>query len=77
MKKLMLVFAIVLIEALSAFPQATPIGALRIANATTAFGVNIPVGTIVVNLATNIQWQANAGVISTATLTTALHLLHK
>jgi len=67
----MLVFAIVLIEALSAFPQATPIGALRIANATTAFGVNIPVGTIVVNLATNIQWQANAGVISTATLTTA------
>jgi hypothetical protein len=56
MKKLMLVFAIVLMGALSAFPQATPVGTLRITNATTAFGVNIPVGTIVVNLATNIQW---------------------
>jgi hypothetical protein len=70
MKKLMLVFAIVLIGAL-AFGQATPVGVLRIQNATTAFGVNMPVGTIVVNLATNTQWQANTYVVSTATLTTA------
>jgi hypothetical protein len=59
------------VEYQTTVPQATPVRTLRIQNATTAFGVNIPVGTIVVNLATNTQFQANAGVISTATLTTA------
>ncbi len=60
-----------LIGSFRCFSGKTPVGVLRIANATTAFGVNLPVGTIVVNLGTNVQWQANAGVLSTATLTTA------
>ena len=66
----MTVFLLVLMAAI-AFGQATPVGVMRIANATTAFGINLPIGSIVVNIATNTQWQANAGVVSTATLTTA------
>jgi hypothetical protein len=70
MKKLILIVLLAITAAI-AHPQATPVGDFRVANATTAFGVNLPVGTQVLNIATNELWVSNAGVISTATLTTA------
>ncbi len=51
--------------------QVTNVGDFRIANATTAFGKNLPVGTKVYNIATGDYWVATTGVASTATLTTA------
>jgi len=62
--------SIVLISLLG-FSQATNVGEFRIANATTAFGQNLPLGTKVYNIATGDYWVATAGVINTATLTTA------
>lgn len=53
------------------FSQATPIKKVRITNATTAFGENLPVATEVTNIATGEIWSATTGVASTATLTTA------
>jgi hypothetical protein len=62
--------SIVLISLLG-YSQATNVGELRIANATTAFGVNFPIGTKIYNVDTKEYWVATAGVVSTATLTTA------
>ena len=70
MKKLMLIFLLVMV-AVIAYPQATPVADVRIPNATTAFGSNLPLGTKVYNIADGKYWVATAGVISTATLTTA------
>ncbi len=70
MKKLVITMSIVLISLLG-YSQLTNVGEFRITNATTAFGVNLPVGTKVYNIATNEYWVATAGVITTATLTTA------
>lgn len=70
MKKLILTLSLILIS-FTGFSQATNVDEFRIANATTAFGQNLPVGTKVYNIATGDYWVANAGVASTATLTTA------
>ena len=53
------------------FAQSTPVSDLRVATATTTFGINLPIGTKVYNIADGKYWVATAGVISTATLTTA------
>ncbi|MBN1821951.1 MAG: hypothetical protein JW833_14620 [Prolixibacteraceae bacterium] len=70
MKKLVITFSIVLIGLLG-YSQITSVGEFRVATATTAFGVNLPLGTKVYDIATGDYWVATAGVISTATLTTA------
>ncbi len=51
--------------------QTVPTKALRIQDATTALGQNIPVGTLVFNMATQETYVATAGVAGTANLTTA------
>lgn len=70
MKKLLIVLSFILLV-ITGYSQATDVGELRIANATTPFGRNLPVGTKVYNIATSEYWVATAGVASTATLTTA------
>lgn len=70
MKKVLITLSIVLIS-LIGYSQVTNVGEFRIANATTTFGVNLPVGTKIYNIATGEYWVATAGVASTATLTTA------
>lgn len=62
--------SIVLIGLLG-YSQVTSVGEFRVADATTAFGVNLPLGTKVYNIATGDYWVATAGVVSTATLSTA------
>ena len=67
-----LIFTLAFILAISyGFAQVSNVADFRIANATTAFGVNLPVGTKVYNIATGEYWVATAGVTSTSTLTTA------
>ena len=70
MKKLVFTMSIVLIGLLG-YSQVTSVGEFRVADATTAFGVNLPLGTKVYNIATGDYWVATAGVVSTATLSTA------
>jgi hypothetical protein len=70
MKKLLIILSFILL-ALIGYSQVTDVGEVRIANATTAFGRNLPVGTKVYNIATGDYWVATAGVVNTATLTTA------
>ena len=70
MKKIILLLML-MITTVIVFGQATPAITVRIANATTAFGVNISVGTKVYDIANKKSYVANASVISTATLTTA------
>ena len=66
---------IILLMALSfsiaIWAQTVPTKVLRIQDATTALGKNIPVGTLVYNIATQETFIATAGVASTANLTTA------
>lgn len=50
--------------------QVTDVAEFRIANATTAFGRNLPVGTKVYNIATGEYFVATAGILNTLTLTT-------
>ena len=69
MKKLVL-FLGLLIAAYSAIGQATNVAEYRIANATTAFGVNIPVGTKVYNMATQEYFVCITASASTLNLTT-------
>lgn len=70
MKKLVITMSIILISLLG-YSQVTNVGEFRIANATTAFGVNLPIGTKVYNIDTGDYWVAIVGVASTANLTTA------
>lgn len=70
MKKLFLIWSFVLIVVLS-YSQATNVADLRIPDATTAFGQNLPIGTKVYDYDTGEYWVATAAVINTATLTTA------
>jgi len=70
MKKL-LIISVLILSALIGYSQVTDVSELRIANATTAFGRNLPIGTKVYNIDDCKYWVATAGVISTATLTTA------
>ena len=53
-----------------AFSQVVPTEALRIANATTAMGVNISVGKLVYDINADLLYVSNAAVVSTSTLTT-------
>jgi hypothetical protein len=69
-KKLLIILSFILL-ALIGYSQVTDVAELRIADATTAFGRNLPVGSKVYNIATGDYWVATAGVVSTATLTTA------
>lgn len=52
------------------YSQVADVGEFRIANATTAFGRNLPVGTKVYNIADGKYWVAIDGVDKTETLTT-------
>lgn len=70
MKKLLIVLSFILLL-LTGYSQATDVGELRIANATTPFGRNLPVGTKVYNIATSEYWVAISGVHKDSTLTTA------
>ena len=73
MKKL-LAFVFLMCLSISIFAQSTPVGISRVANATTAFNVNLPVGWQVINLATAEIWEvklASGGVLGSNTLTTA------
>ena len=71
MRKLILSLIIILISYVS-FGQATPTSDIRMVNATTPFGVNLPIGTKVYNIATKIWYTANAGISSDKTITTAI-----
>ena len=51
--------------------QLTPVPDFRIGDASTAFGINIPIGTKIFNVATGEYFVADAALASTATLTTA------
>jgi len=70
MKKLIFTLSIVLVSLLG-YSQITNVGEFRIINDATAFGANLPLGTKVYNIATGEYWVATAGVVSTATLSTA------
>ena len=69
MKKILIVLFVFL--ALFSQAQLTNVNDFKVANATTAFGRNIPIGTKVYNVATGDYWVATAGITSTSTLTTA------
>jgi hypothetical protein len=70
MKKLLTILIAVFLS-VHIFAQSSPTLDLRIANATTAFGQNLPIGTKVFNVDTGLYYVATAGVLSTATLTSA------
>lgn len=70
MRKLVITLSIVLISLLG-YSQVTNVGEYRVANATTDFGVNLPIGTKVYNIATGEYWVATAGVASSEDLTSA------
>ena len=53
-----------------AFSQIVPTEVLRIANASTAMGVNISVGKLIYDINADLLYVSNAAVVSTSTLTT-------
>ena len=69
MRKLLLILVFA-ITSVIAFGQAAPTANMRIANATTAFGVNIPVGFIVYDYGDDKLYMCKAATASTLTLTT-------
>lgn len=69
MKRLLIAFVFLSLS-INLFAQSTPVSDLRVATATTTFGINIPIGTKVYNIADGKYWVATAGVLGTATLTT-------
>ena len=69
MRKLLLILVFA-ITSVIAFGQAAPTANMRIANATTAFGVNIPVGFIVYDYGADKLYMCKAATASTLTLTT-------
>jgi len=71
MKQLLVILSFTLLS-IGLFAQSTPVADFRVADATTTFGINIPVGTKVYNVADGKYWVANDAVLSTATLTTAV-----
>jgi hypothetical protein len=68
MKKFYLLFFLLAIF-VNSFGQATPTTNMRIATATTAFGVNIPVGFTIYDVGANKYYVCKAATISTGTLT--------
>lgn len=71
MKRLLIIF-ILLCLSLIAFSQSSPTSIVRVPNASTQFGVAIPIGTTVQNLSTGEKWTAINSVAATVTLTTAI-----
>jgi len=69
MKKLVLILAMVLMS-FYGFSQATPTSQVRVTNATTAFGVNVPVGTTVYDIGADKYFVCKVASASTLTLTT-------
>jgi hypothetical protein len=72
MKKLLFLFVILMGFALGVNAQLSPTTGGRIANATTAFGVNLSVGSAVYDLNTNILYVCKTATASTLTLTTGV-----
>lgn len=70
MKKLIVILGLILFS-LAGYSQLTDVGEMRIANATTALGRNIPVGTKVYNIDDGKYYVATAAVHADSTLTTA------
>lgn len=70
MKKLLITLGLLLVV-LVGYTQVTNVAEYRVADATTAFGVNLPVGSKVYDIANDKYYVATAGVASTETLTTA------
>lgn len=69
MKKFTLI-VILLSLSIGIFAQSTPVSDIRVATATTTFGINLPIGTKVYNIADGKYWVAIAGVSGTLNLTT-------
>jgi hypothetical protein len=69
MKKFTLI-VILLSLSIGIFAQSTPVSDIRVATATTPFGINLPIGTKVYNIADGKYWVAIAGVSGTLNLTT-------
>ena len=70
MKKLLITLGLLLVVMVG-YTQVTNVAEYRVADATTAFGVNLPVGSKVYDIANDKYYVATAGVASTETLTTA------
>lgn len=75
MKKLILVFALFALVASFGFGQATPSGQLRVADTSTVFGQNIPIGTTLFVVADSSYWVSVAPVASTYNLNKSYHKL--
>lgn len=73
MKKLILTTVLLVISYLG-FSQATPTGQFRVADRTTTFGTNLPVGTQIYCVSDSTLWEVKltTGCASTRTITTAL-----
>ena len=71
MKKLLLFLGLLVVAVVFGFGQATPSAQFRVATATTAFGINIPVGSTVYNVATDTYYLCKAPTALDKTLTTA------
>lgn len=71
MKKLLLFTGLLVVAVVIGYGQATPSAQFRVATATTAFGINIPVGSTVYNVATDTYYLCKAPTASDKTLTTA------
>ncbi|MEI6574806.1 MAG: hypothetical protein WCO63_01355 [Bacteroidota bacterium] len=69
MKKLIISLLFVLVSFL-VYSQATPSSQVRVANATTAFGINVAVGTTVYDVSSDKYYVCKTGSASTLTLTT-------
>lgn len=68
-RNLILVIGLMLIS-FNGYSQATDVAEVRIANATTTFDRNLPIGTKVYDINTGDYFVATAGILSTLTLTT-------
>ena len=71
MKKLLLFLGLLIVAVSVGYGQATPSAQFRVATATTAFGINIPVGSTVYNVATDTYYLCKAPTALDKTLATA------
>ncbi|MES2394508.1 MAG: hypothetical protein V4549_00810 [Bacteroidota bacterium] len=74
MKKYILTTALLVISYMG-FSQVTPAAHYRIADRTTAFGINVSVGSQIYCVSDSTTWEVKAGLASTATITTGLSSL--
>jgi hypothetical protein len=70
MKKLVILLVSFVLLSMIGYGQATPTAQVRVANATTAFGINVPIGYTVYDVGANKYFVCTAATASTATLTT-------